>query len=126
MPPLAIAAILMIASGSIHAIVNAIVKGGRDKMAGRALTDGSSAIILLPATLFVPWPTGAWGWLAASAVLHAFYLFALIRAYQVSDLSAVYPLLRRTAPPIGRPSCRERGCQSVESSVVAELLKKKK
>src|SRR3546814_2711158 len=83
MPPLAIASILMIASGSIHAIVNAIVKGGRDKMAGRALTDGSSAIILLPATLFVPWPTGAWGWLAASAVLHAFYLFALIRAYQV-------------------------------------------
>src|SRR3546814_12165727 len=80
------------ASGSIHAIVNAIVKGGRDKMAGRALTDGSSAIILLPATLFVPWPTGAWGWLAASAVLHAFYLFALIRAYQVGDLSAVYPV----------------------------------
>src|SRR3546814_2455552 len=86
------------ASGSIHAIVNAIVKGGRDKMAGRALTDGSSAIILLLATLFVPWPTGAWGWLAASAVLHAFYLFALIRAYQVGDLSAVYPVLRGTAP----------------------------
>src|SRR3546814_13924451 len=82
MPPLAIASILMIASGSIHAIVNAIVKGGRDKMAGRALTDGSSAIILLPATLFVPWPTGAWGWLAASAGFHAFYLFALFRAYQ--------------------------------------------
>ncbi|RIA44026.1 putative membrane protein [Hephaestia caeni] len=98
MPPLAIASILMIASGSIHAIVNAIVKGGRDKMAGRALTDGSSAIILLPATLFVPWPTGAWGWLATSALLHAFYLFSLIRAYQVGDLSAVYPVLRGTAP----------------------------
>ncbi len=98
MPPLALASILMIASGSIHAVVNAIVKGGRDKMAGRALTDGSSAVILLPATLFVPWPSGAWNWLAASALLHGFYLFALVRAYQVGDLSAVYPVLRGTAP----------------------------
>ena len=77
-----LAPLLMIASGSIHAVVNAIVKGGRDKMAGRALTDGSSAIILLPATLLVPLPAGAWGWLAASGLLHAFYLFALVRAYQ--------------------------------------------
>ncbi|TPG16695.1 hypothetical protein EAH79_09760 [Sphingomonas koreensis] len=98
MTPLAIAAVLMIASGSIHAVVNAIVKGGRDKMAGRALTDGSSALLMLPATLIVPLPTGAWGWLAASAVLHGFYLFALVRAYQVGDLSAVYPVLRGAAP----------------------------
>ena len=39
----------MIASGSIHAVVNGIVKGGRDKMASRAVTDGASAIIMLPA-----------------------------------------------------------------------------
>ena len=94
------AAALMIASGSVHAIVNAIVKGGRDKMAGRALTDGSSAVILLPATLLVAWPAGAWGWLGASAVLHGFYLYALIRAYQAGDLSAVYPVLRGVAPLI--------------------------
>ena len=42
----ALAPLLMIASGSIHAIVNAIVKGGRDKMAARAMTDGSAAAIL--------------------------------------------------------------------------------
>ena len=89
---------MMIASGSIHAVVNAIVKGGKDKMAARAITDGSSAIILLPATLFVALPTGAWGWLAASAAIHALYLYALIRAYQVADFSATYPVLRGTAP----------------------------
>ena len=91
-------ALLMIGSGSIHAVVNAIVKGGRDKMAGRALTDGSSAIIMLPATLFVPWPQGAAEWLLASALLHGFYLYTLIRAYQAGDLSAVYPVLRGVAP----------------------------
>ena len=97
---LALPAAMMIASGSIHAIVNAIVKGGDDKMAARAVTDGSSALILLPATLLVPLPVGAWGWLAASAVAHAVYLYALIRAYQVSDLSAAYPVLRGTAPMV--------------------------
>src|SRR5882757_9224720 len=100
MPVFTLAALLMIASGSIHAVVNAIVKGGRDKAAGRALTDGTSALVLLPATLLVPLPHGAWGWLAASALLHALYLYALIRAYRVGDLSAVYPVLRGTAPLI--------------------------
>lgn len=93
-----LAPLLMIASGSIHAVVNAIVKGGKDKMASRAMTDGSAAIILLPALLVVPLPHGAWGWLMATALVHALYLYALIRAYQVSDFSAAYPVLRGTAP----------------------------
>ncbi|QNQ12166.1 EamA family transporter [Sphingomonas alpina] len=90
----------MIASGSVHAVVNAIVKGGKDKASGRAVTDGTSALVLLPATLFVPLPHGAWQWLAASAVIHAFYLYSLVRAYAIGDLSAVYPVLRGSAPLI--------------------------
>jgi len=93
-----LAPLLMIASGSIHAVVNAIVKGGKDKMASRAMTDGSAAVILLPALLLVPLPHGAWTWLAATALVHALYLYALIRAYQVSDFSSAYPVLRGTAP----------------------------
>jgi len=93
-----LAPLLMIASGSIHAVVNAIVKGGKDKMASRAMTDGSAAIILLPALLLVPLPHGAWTWLLATALVHALYLYALIRAYQVSDFSSAYPVLRGTAP----------------------------
>lgn len=93
-----LAPLLMIASGSIHAVVNAIVKGGKDKMASRAMTDGSAAIMLLPALLLVPLPHGAWTWLMATALVHALYLYALIRAYQVSDFSSAYPVLRGTAP----------------------------
>lgn len=89
---------MMIASGSIHAVVNAILKGGKDKMAGRATIDGSSAIILLPATLLVPLPDGAWGWLAGTALLHCVYLYSLVRAFESSDFSAAYPILRGTAP----------------------------
>lgn len=98
MPLENIAALMMIASGSVHAVVNAILKGGRDKLAGRALIDGSSALILLPVLLLVPLPHGAWGWLAASALLHCFYLYALVRALEASDFSAAYPVLRGTAP----------------------------
>lgn len=98
--PYALAAAMMIASGSIHAVVNAIVKGGHDKMAARALTDGASAAILFPAIFLVAPPVGAWGWLAASAIGHAIYLYALVRAYQVADLIAAYPILRGTAPVI--------------------------
>jgi drug/metabolite transporter (DMT)-like permease len=93
-----LAPVMMIASGSIHAVVNAILKGGKDKMAGRAVIDGSSAVLLLPATLLVPLPAGAWGWLAATAVLHCAYLYALVRALEASDFSAAYPILRGTAP----------------------------
>ncbi|MBS0478297.1 MAG: hypothetical protein JSR79_03240 [Proteobacteria bacterium] len=98
MSPVASASLLMIASGSIHAIVNAIIKGGKSKMASRAATDGSSAVILSPAVAIVPWPAGAWGWLAASAVVHLLYLYAMIRTYEAADFSAAYPAMRGTAP----------------------------
>jgi len=100
MPTYTLAALMMIASGSIHAVVNAIVKGGRDKAAGRAITDGTSALILLPAIPFVPLPHGAWSYLAASALIHGVYLYSLVQAYKAGDLSAVYPVLRGTAPLI--------------------------
>jgi len=89
---------MMIASGSIHAVVNAILKGGKDKMTGRAIIDGSSALILLPATLLVPLPAGTWGWLGLSATIHCLYLYAVVRAFETSDFSAAYPVMRGVAP----------------------------
>ncbi len=98
MSPELLAPAMMIASGSIHAVVNAILKGGKDKMAGRAIIDGSSALILLPATLLVPLPTDAWGWLGLSAAIHCLYLYAVVRAFENSDFSAAYPVMRGAAP----------------------------
>ena len=98
MTPEFLAPAMMIASGSIHAVVNAILKGGKDKMTGRAIIDGSSALILLPATLLVPLPAGAWGWLGLSAAIHCLYLYAVVRAFETSDFSAAYPVMRGVAP----------------------------
>ena len=92
------AALLMLASGAAHAVVNAILKSGGDKMSSRALIDGSSALLILPLAFIVPLPTGAWPWLLASFAVHLIYLICLVNAFEGADMSAVYPIMRGSAP----------------------------
>ena len=92
------AALLMLASGAAHAVVNAILKSGGDKMSSRALIDGSSALLVLPLAFAVPLPSGAWSWLFASFAVHLVYLVCLIKAFEGADMSAVYPVMRGSAP----------------------------
>ena len=94
------AALLMLASGAAHAAVNAILKSGGDKMSSRALIDGSSALLVLPLAFIVPFPHAAMGWLLASFAVHLVYLVAVIKAFEGADMSAVYPVMRGTAPVI--------------------------
>jgi len=92
------AAMMMLASGAAHAVVNAILKSGRDKMSSRALIDGFSSLLILPAVFLVPLPTGAWGWLAASWITHLVYLVCLVKAFEHADMTVAYPILRGVAP----------------------------
>jgi len=98
--PAQIAGAMMIASGLAHAIVNAVLKSGRDKMSSRALIDGFSAILMAPVVFIVPPPTGAWGWLAASWATHLVYLVALIKAFEGADMMVAYPIFRGIAPSL--------------------------
>jgi drug/metabolite transporter (DMT)-like permease len=92
------ASILILISGFAHAVVNAILKAGNDKMSRRALIDGFSALILAPAVFLVPLPANAWNWLIASAMVHGLYLFALIKSFEQSDMTVAYPIARGIAP----------------------------
>jgi drug/metabolite transporter (DMT)-like permease len=92
------ASILILVSGLAHAVVNAILKSGRDKMSGRALIDGFSALLVAPAAVWLPLPTHAWGWLAGSWAVHLLYLFTLIKSFEQSDMSVAYPIARGIAP----------------------------
>lgn len=94
------AGLMMIASGVAHAVVNAILKAGRDKMSGRALIDGFSALIVLPFAFVLPLPHGAWGWLAASWATHLVYLVCLIKAFERADMTVAYPISRGIAPAL--------------------------
>lgn len=92
------ASVLILISGFAHAIVNAILKAGNDKMSRRALIDGFSALLLAPAGFLVPLPAHAWNWLMASALVHGLYLFALIKSFEQADMSVAYPIARGLAP----------------------------
>ena len=92
------ASTLIVTSGLAHAIVNAILKAGRDKMSGRALIDGFSALLVAPLACFLPLPAHAWGWLAGSWVVHMLYLYTLIRSFEHADLTVAYPIARGIAP----------------------------
>ena len=89
---------MILTSGAAHAVVNAILKSGRDKMSSRALIDGFSALMILPAVFFLPLPTHAWGWLAGSWAVHLVYLVCLVKAFEAADMSVAYPIARGTAP----------------------------
>ncbi len=91
-------ALLMLVSGSIHAIVNAMIKGGGNRMVQMALASGSSTLFVLPFLPFVALPSGAWGWLAIAMVIHILYFICLVRALDAGDLSSAYPVFRGTAP----------------------------
>jgi drug/metabolite transporter (DMT)-like permease len=92
------ASILILISGIAHAVVNAILKAGNDKMSRRALIDGFSALLLAPAAFLVPLPANAWHWLIASALVHGIYLFALIKSFEQADMTVAYPIARGLAP----------------------------
>jgi len=92
------ASTLILISGFAHAVVNAILKAGKDKMSRRALIDGFSALILAPAAFLVPLPANAWNWLIASAVIHGLYLISLIKSFEQSDMTVAYPIARGIAP----------------------------
>lgn len=97
---IAAAALMMLASGAAHAVVNAVVKSGGDKMSSRALVDGSSALLILPLVFVVPFPTAALPWLLGSFAVHLVYMVCLIKAFEGADMSAVYPVMRGSAPVI--------------------------
>ena len=93
-----LAPLLMLVSGFCHAIVNAILKAGKDKMSSRALIDGFSALLMAPVIFFVPLPAHAWGWLFASWLVHLVYLVSLVKAFETLDMTVAYPIARGLAP----------------------------
>jgi drug/metabolite transporter (DMT)-like permease len=116
------ASILILVSGFAHAVVNAILKAGNDKMSRRALIDGFSALILAPAAFLVPLPANAWHWLIASALIHAIYLFALIKSFEQADMTVAYPIARGLAPMLAAAGAVALFHEPISIAVVIGIL----
>lgn len=93
------AAALVLLAALLHAAWNATVKVGGDRLAVLAIANATGLVICLIALPFVAVPAPAsWPFIAASVALHTGYYFFLVRAYEVGDLSHVYPLARGLSP----------------------------
>jgi drug/metabolite transporter (DMT)-like permease len=93
------ALLLILLSAAVHAVVNILTKGARDKYAMRLLIGAGSALLVSPALFFVPLPQGlALELLFATAFVHAFYELLLVKSYESAAFSAVYPVARGTGP----------------------------
>lgn len=93
------AILLLLASASLHALWNLILKRSREKyiaMGWQVIMGGVCAAILLPFTGF-PSRT-VWMLLALSVLLETIYFILLSNAYTDHDFSLVYPIARGTAP----------------------------
>ncbi len=91
----------VLGAAALHAAWNALLKSGADKQLDTVAVAAGSGAVALAALPFVPAPAAAsWPWIAASAVVHIAYFWALAGAYRWGDMSFSYPIMRGGGPLI--------------------------
>jgi drug/metabolite transporter (DMT)-like permease len=90
---------LVLLAALLHASWNALTKAGGDPLISVTIITATGGVCALPLMIWLP-PPGpeAWKWLVVSACIHYVYQLALVRMYQLGDLSQVYPIARGLAP----------------------------
>ena len=89
----------VIGAAFLHALWNALIKTGADKMTGMMAMTLVQGVLGLAIALTRDMPSAAvWWWLIASGVFHSAYKLFLAYAYEHGDLSRVYPIARGAAP----------------------------
>jgi len=89
------ATFLALGSAALHATWNLFIKTSDDRELAAWAQWIAGGVLFLPVLLVAGWPErDAWPWLLASAVVHVFYIYALVSAYHHGDFSLAYPLAR--------------------------------
>lgn len=85
----------------LHAVWNALVKGGADKRLNMACVILGHTPIALLVLYFVPLPAlASWPYIIGGMIAHFGYQVFLLNAYNKGDLTQVYPIARGSAPLI--------------------------
>lgn len=90
---------IILFAAALHAVWNAIVKGGSDTLLTTILVASSAALVGIVTLPFLP-PIApdAWPFVAISAILEIAYYALVAAAYRHADMSRAYPLMRGTPP----------------------------
>lgn len=94
------AIVLLLFSASLHALWNLLLKRSLSKQAFIWWALWCSWLIAAPILFMkgLAFPTVVWLCLAGSITAETLYFLSLCRAYEIGDLSLVYPLARGSAP----------------------------
>jgi drug/metabolite transporter (DMT)-like permease len=83
----------------LHATWNAFLRNGDDRLWTVTVMSLSSTVVALPFLFVYPLPaSGAWPYIALSALLQVTYSVFLVAAYRHGELGQVYPIVRGTVP----------------------------
>jgi drug/metabolite transporter (DMT)-like permease len=90
---------LALSSAFVHATWNLLLARARDSEAATAVALIAGALVFAPVAA-ITWDldSGVWPYLAASATLELAYFALLAAAYDMGELSVVYPVARGSAP----------------------------
>ena len=90
---------IVLLAAFFHAVWNASVKSGDDKLLSITGINLSIAVMVLPLVPLVGLPDAdSWPYLLASVVFHVGYYLGLTSAYRHGDFSQAYPVARGSAP----------------------------
>ena len=90
---------LVLLATFMHAVWNAMVKNHPDKVVAVAAIAFGHIPLAIIAIIFLPVPTkDCIPFIIASAIIHQGYSWYLLSAYQIGDLTKVYPIARGFGP----------------------------
>ncbi len=90
---------VVLGSALFHAVWNAIIKGGSDKLFETVMKTSGGAVVVIFILPFLPTPHPAsWPHLAGTVSIHIFYYLFIAYAYRGADLSYAYTIMRGSAP----------------------------
>jgi drug/metabolite transporter (DMT)-like permease len=104
MPPAAIA--LVLGAAVFHSVWNLVLKSEPRRLEASLLALGAAVLLSAPVLFVHPLtdlPPRAWLLVLLSGVFETAYLITLTAAYEVGDLSLVYPIARGIAPLVVTP-----------------------
>lgn len=94
--------LLLILSAMGHATWNAIARRVEERDVFFTLITGVSVVLYAPLAIDLwrtqTFPAQAWLWVAVSCLFEILYVTTLAKAYRLSPLTVVYPVVRGTAP----------------------------